>query len=324
VDEVIFLEVLEGDAVHTRHRLERFPVTVGRGYANDIILDDPKVSASHLRIERAEDGTLMLRDVGSSNGTFRVEPWARLAELTLVEDARVAVGDTVLRFRSRSYVVEETRMTVAPVAPRGHRVFERPFGFPAMLAVTVVAYLLYEYLTNYQKTDWGSLALAVFAPVFAAFVWAGIWSVASKVARRQFFFGAHGTIGSLALLGLLTIPMGVTLLTYSLSLGGWVRWLYLLGYLGWMGGVLFWHLRYVTRAEPRRVVGVLAVILVCFGALTQADSLLGEEDFSTSLEIDRTLLPPAFRVAPAGSADAFFEDAQRLQEEVDELVKEEP
>jgi hypothetical protein len=324
VDEVIFLEVLDGDGVQARHRMERFPVTVGRGYANDVILDDPKVSVSHLRIERAEDGSLVLRDVGSRNGTFRVEPWARLAELTLSDDARVTVGDTVLRFRSRAHAVEETRITAAPVAPTGRRVFDQPFAFPAMLAVTVVAYLLYEYLTNYQKTDWGSLAVAVVVPVFTSFLWAGVWSVASKVARRQFFFGTHGTIGSLALLGMLAIPMGVTLLAYSLSLGAWVRWLYLLGYLGWMGFVLFWHLRYVTRAEPRRVGVVLAIVLVCFGALMQADSLLGEEDFSTGLAVDRTLLPPAFRVAPPKSADAFFEDTQHLQEEVDELAKGQP
>ena len=122
MDEVIFLEELEGEDVHARHRLERFPVTVGRGYTNDVILDDPKVSASHLRIERTEDGRLVLRDVGSHNGTFRVEPWARLAELELTDDARVAVGDTVLRFRGRSHVVEDTRITAIPVAPRG-----RPF-----------------------------------------------------------------------------------------------------------------------------------------------------------------------------------------------------
>ncbi len=323
MDEVIFLEVLEGDAVHTRHRLERFPVTVGRGYTNDIILDDPKVSASHLRIERTEEGKLVLRDVGSSNGTFRVEPWARLAELELTDDARVAVGDTVLRFRSRSHAVEDTRVAEILVAPRG-RLFDRPFAFPAMLAVAVVFSLLSEYLTNYQKTNWGSLALAVFLPVFMSFVWAGLWSVASKVARRQFHFGAHGTIGSLALLGLLIIPMLLTLVTYSLALGTWVRWLFLLGYLGWMGYVLFWHLRYVSRAEPRRLAGVLAVILVCFGALTQADSLLDEEDFSPSLEIDRTLLPPAFQVAPAKSVDAFFEDTQDLQKKVDALAKEKP
>ncbi|HEX8436469.1 FHA domain-containing protein [Archangium sp.] len=323
MDEVIFLEVLEGDAVHLRHRLERFPVTVGRGYGNDIILDDPKVSTSHLRIERTEEGKLVLRDVGSRNGTFQVEPWARLAELELTNDARVAAGDTVLRFRSRSHAVEDTLVAEVPVAPRG-RLFDRPFAFPAMLALTVVASILHEYLTNYQKTDWGSLALSVFVPVFTAFAWAGLWSVASKVARRVFYFGAHGTIGSLSLLGVIVIPVVLTPLTYGLALGTWVRWLFLVVYLGWMGFVLFWHLRYVSRTKPRRLAVTLAVILVCFGALTQADSLLGEEDFTSSLELERRLLPPAFQVAPSKSVDAFFEDTQDLQKKVDALAKEKP
>lgn len=323
MDEVIFLEVLEGDEVHARHRLERFPVTVGRAYTNDVILDDPKVSASHLRLERTEEGRVMLRDVGSRNGTFRVEPWARLAELELTDDARVVVGDTVLRFRGRSHAVEDTRVTAIPVAPRG-RPFEWPFAFPAVLAATVAAFLAHEYLTNYQKTDWGSLALAVLLPVFVSFVWSGLWSVASKVARRVFHFGTHGTIGTLGLLGLLLIPMMIGLVTYSLGLGAWVRWVYLAGFLGWGGFVLFWHLRYVTRAEPRRLAIMLAASLVCFGALTQADSLLGEEDFSSTLDFDRTLLPPAFQVVPSKPVDAFFESTQELQEDVDKLAKETP
>ena len=323
MDEVIFLEVLEADEVHARHRLDRFPVTVGRGYSNDVILDDPKVSASHLLIERTEDGRLVLRDTGSTNGTFRVEPWARLAELELSDDARVAVGDTVLRFRGRSHVVEDTRVTAIPVAPQV-RPFEQPFAFPVVLAVTVLTYLLREYLTNYQKTDWGSLALAVVAPVFVCFVWSGLWSVASKVARRVFHFGAHGTIGSLGLLGLLVIPLLIGVITYSLGLGAWVRWVYLATYLGWMGFILFWHLRYVTRTEPQRLLPVLGIVLVCFGALTQADSLLGEEDFSSSIDFDRTLLPPAFQWVPSKPVDAFFEGTQKLQEDVDKLAKENP
>ncbi|MFL5352601.1 FHA domain-containing protein [Archangium sp.] len=324
MDEVIFLEVLEGDGVQARHRLERFPATVGRGYGNDVILDDPKVSASHLRIERTEGGKLVLRDVGSGNGTFRVEPWARLAELELTDDARVAVGDTVLRFRSRSHPVEDTLVTAVPMAPR-HRLFDRRFAFPAMLAVTVVAFLFYQYQTSYQKTDWGSLALAVLGPVLLAFAWAGFWSVASKVARRQFHFGSHGTIGSLGLLvGVLAIPLLVGLVKYSLGLGPWTHWLYLVGLLGWVGCVLFWHLGYVTRAHPKRLRIVLGIILVCFGVLTQADSLLGDEDFSPDLEFDRTLLPPALRVAPAKPVDSFFEDSKELQEDVDALAKERP
>ncbi len=313
MDEVIFLEVLEGESVHARHRLERFPATVGRGYANDVILEDPKVSASHLRIERTEEGRLVLRDVGSHNGTFRVTPWGRLAELELVEDTRVAVGDTVLRFRSRAFPVEDTRIMAVPAEPPRRRLFDRPFAFPVSLAVTVVAYSVFEYLTNYQKTNWSGLALAVVLPVTASFAWAGLWSVASKVALRQFHFGAHGTLGSVGLLGLLGLPMVLGMLSYGLAIGPWRHWLFLASYLGWAGVVLFWHLRYVTRAEPRRLALLLAALLVGFGALTQAQSLLGEEDFSSSLDFNRTLLPPAFRLVPARSVDTFFEDTRALQ-----------
>lgn len=321
MDEVIFLEVLEGDSVHARHRLERFPVTVGRGYANDVILDDPKVSTVHLRLERGEDGAVVLRDVGSRNGTFRVEPWGPLAELVLADDTRVAVGDTVLRFRSRSHAVEATRITARPSAPRT-RTFERPFAFPVMLAVAVGASLLDAHLTNYEKTDWGALGVAVFTPVAAAFVWALLWSIASKIALRQFHFGAHGTIGSLGLLGVLVLPIMLNLLTFSLSLGGWVSWAMLALFLGWAGCVLFWHLRYVTRWEPRRLAGVLAVVLGCFGALLQAEALLGEEEFTPFIEFERTLLPPSLRLVPAHSVDDFFRESQKKQEEVDALVQE--
>lgn len=45
-------------------------ITIGRqGAANDIVLDNPQVSRHHAVIERA-DGAHVLRDVGSTNGTF--------------------------------------------------------------------------------------------------------------------------------------------------------------------------------------------------------------------------------------------------------------
>jgi hypothetical protein len=188
--------------------------------------------------------------------------------------------------------------------------------------VAVGAFLLDAHLTNYEKTDWGALALAVFAPVVAAFVWALLWSIASKIARRQFHFGAHGTIGSLGLLGVLVLPMTLDLLTFSLSLGGWVSWAMLGLFLGWAGCVLFWHLRYVTRWEPRRLAAVLAVVLGCFGALLQAETLLGEEEFTPFIEFERTLLPPSLQLVPAHSVDDFFRESQKTQEEVDALVQE--
>lgn len=322
MDEVIFLEVLEGDAVHARHRLERFPTSVGRGYSNDVILDDPKVSAEHLRIERREDGALVLRDVGSHNGTFRVEPWAPLAELELTPDTRVAVGDTVLRFRARNHPVEDTVVASAPSAPRP-RVFEQPRTFALALVALVGASILEAYLTNYGRTDWGALTVAVVVPLGLIFVWAGGWAVASRIARRQFHYRTHAAISTLVLLGSLLVPPLLTLVGFSLALGGGLPGFQFLAFLGLMGWGLYWHLRYVTRWEPARLMRVLAVVTLVFGVLSRAGDLLGNESFSEELDFPRTLLPPAFRLARAQPVEDFFEDTADLQEQVDALTKEE-
>lgn len=318
MDEVVFLEVLEGDTVHARHRLERFPVTVGRGYGNDIILDDPKVSAMHLRLSRAEDGALVLHDVGSTNGTYLVEPWTQLIQAVLAPDARVAVGDTVLRFRTRNHPVERTWVGEAPEAPR-KRFFEAPAVFPVALVSLLLLSVLSEHLSNFQKTDWGALALALVAPL-GVLVWSSGWSVANRIARRQYQYRAHLSIGTLALLGVMISPMLVSVVSFSFSLGAGAGLLYTALYLGIMAWALYWHMRYVTRWSARRLRGVLAFLTLFFGLLGQADKLLGNEPFSPELPFDRTLLPPALRLVPARSVDDFFDDAEALQREVDALA----
>ncbi|MDX2163750.1 MAG: VWA domain-containing protein [bacterium] len=58
-----------------KFRREAYPlsgkvrVTIGRGAANDIIIDDPTVSEQHCQIVR-EDDLLFLEDLNSKNGTF--------------------------------------------------------------------------------------------------------------------------------------------------------------------------------------------------------------------------------------------------------------
>jgi hypothetical protein len=322
VDEVIFLEVLEGDAVHARHRLDRFPVTVGRGYFNDVILDDPKVSAAHLRLERLEDGSVVLRDLGSQNGTFRVEPWAPLVELALSQDSRVQVGDTVLRFRGRTYEVPHTLVAEAPVAPQ-QRLFEQRPAFIGALAAAMTASALSTYLLSYERTDWGDMLISVLMPAALALFWAGGWSIASRIARRQFHYRAHATIGSLALMAAICLPSVLTVLGFSFSLGSAIDWLTLICFLGLMGWGLFWHLRYVTRWDSRRLGSMVGAVVLGFGLLINASVLLGNEDFTTVLSFPRSLMPASFRLVPASSTDEFFEEMTDLQEAVDKLAREE-
>ena len=76
---MIWVELLSRHRdVAGRFRVERAEITIGRGYDNDVIVDDPYVAARHLRIFRDAEGRLVAEDLGSANGTFvnrkRLEP----------------------------------------------------------------------------------------------------------------------------------------------------------------------------------------------------------------------------------------------------------
>jgi hypothetical protein len=159
-------------------------------------------------------------------------------------------------------------------------------------------------------------------PTALALVWAGGWSIASRIARRQFHFRAHGAIGSLVMLGSICIPGLMTVLSFSLAWESTHPLLRLIFFLLLIGWGLFWHLRYVTRWDSRRLGAMVAAVVLGFGMLVEAQELLGNEDFSTSLRFPRSLLPASFRLMPASSVDEFFKETGDLQKEVDELAKE--
>lgn len=64
---------------------------VGRGSQADIQVQDPEVSRKHCRIEEL-NGLLLIRDVGSTNGTFvNGHP---VVETVLISGDRVSLGQT--------------------------------------------------------------------------------------------------------------------------------------------------------------------------------------------------------------------------------------
>jgi hypothetical protein len=88
--------VLASDDNGSVFEIDSAAVTVGRGDANDIPLDDEFASNQHARLEARPDG-IWLEDVGSTNGTS--------VNGTLIDGPRklapgdvIRIGDTDLRF----------------------------------------------------------------------------------------------------------------------------------------------------------------------------------------------------------------------------------
>jgi EmrB/QacA subfamily drug resistance transporter len=90
------LEVVRGPAAGTRISLSDEPLVVGRGEAGPGTLgEDPELSRRHARISRS-DGSLLVEDLGSTNGTFVNGRPASVPTPARAGDA-IDVGSSTLR-----------------------------------------------------------------------------------------------------------------------------------------------------------------------------------------------------------------------------------
>ena len=87
------------------HPLDR-SLTLGRDEGNDVVLDSLFVSSRHAVVER-DGACVVVRDLGSANGTFLAGERVREAELA--PGTELAVGPFLLKFSGTSLLVFDTR-----------------------------------------------------------------------------------------------------------------------------------------------------------------------------------------------------------------------
>jgi pSer/pThr/pTyr-binding forkhead associated (FHA) protein len=75
-------------------------ISVGRGSDNDLYLNDKSVSKIHAALVMSREGTLMVADTGSTNGTYINGRRIAYGEARQIEDGDVVgFGNIEVRFR---------------------------------------------------------------------------------------------------------------------------------------------------------------------------------------------------------------------------------
>ena len=102
-----YLEIVDSPAGELIGRkvpvmLDVFPrVSLGRSMENVIVIPDATVSRRHAVIERREDGRVVIRDLGSANGTYVYDPqeavFKKIEEAELRPGMLIRLGSTTLR-----------------------------------------------------------------------------------------------------------------------------------------------------------------------------------------------------------------------------------
>ena len=309
-----FIEVLarNGDVL-SRQRCDTLPVTIGRGYDNDIILDDAHTAAHHAVLESGEDGALALRDLGSRNG---IVLHGRREQRVAVDGSTVVrLGHTRLRIRDVHFPVEQEITDTTMHAWEG--------GVPAVAGLALIALFVgvEQALADTESFQAIKYLLTIAAGLGAGLVWSGFWALVNRL------FGGHARLGRhLFILGAGLIAIGAwktmsSVLAFAWSAEVFTRYGNLVSTLIACGMVYF-HLRTIRPHYPPRRLMTACALLLGVGAGLILMSNLQTNGHPADEPYMSVLLPPEIRQSRDHAVDDFLRDAARLRQAADAARRE--
>jgi hypothetical protein len=307
---MIWIEILSRhQEIAARFRIVGSEARIGRGYNNDIIVDDPYVAAEHLRLFRDEAGQLFAEDLGSANGVYLDGGKQRLARILVDGKQPIRIGQTYLRIREGNFAVEPERVGRA----------ERPDRRIVLAASLSVAVLAIDEIRIWLDQTSEIRPTTYFEPVLGLALivlgWAGMWALLSRIFAGRSLFLRHLLI---TLTGVLVISLYDEIAKFSAYALTWTAPLAYSFAPIWLVIALmcFFHL---TRIGPQRpwlkgaIVAALFVVAMVVQVLQLTEAFLRSGRQNTA----HVLMPPALRIAPLRNEEAFFGEIEKLKSTID-------
>ncbi|MGJ5178957.1 FHA domain-containing protein [Bradyrhizobium oligotrophicum] len=307
---MIWIEILSRHRdVAGRFRVDAAEITIGRGYDNHVILDDPFVAARHVRIFRDGEGRLVAEDLGSANGLYLDRSKSRKPQLVLDGLEPIRIGQTLLRVRDPGHAVEPELLVgsersalpiVAAIALGG-----------VLLAISTIM-VWFAQTTEAHLSDYLVPTLTMAGVVLA---WVGVWALLARLFSGRSHFLRHLLIAQAGLVGFWIYSEFAQIASFALT---WTT-VFTYGYVvSWivLAAICFLHLREVGRTHLLAkgvVVGLLLVVAIAVQTVQRSEAFAN----SGRPNVSHVLMPPSLRLVPLRDGQAFFDGIADLKAKLD-------
>ena len=312
-----WLEVLDRTGkVALRYPLKEEALNIGRGYDNDIILDDPYVCPHHLSIV-CRAGRLEVQDLQSVNGVFFGRKEEKSTMALVDNDGRFRVGRTTLRFRRHDCALPATWVDRPLHAPL--RLVERPWVL-VLLFLAVVCYQGLDFFyTSSSRIEYVGLVTEQVALVAVIIGWSALWAFPSRLLMGRWNFLVHCGIASFGILAQAGCEIVLQHACYALDLDLALRGLVQL--CGWLVllAVLYAHMTYLVAAPASRLLRWAGGVTFCLAALVTLVEYLEMQEFRASPQFTMTLKAPPLRVTSGQPPESVMVQLDALRDDVTAL-----
>jgi hypothetical protein len=291
-----------------------WPLTLGRAFDNDLVIDDPHVAPQHATLALDEAGALQLR-VGQTINGLTLDG----RHLDAGEQATLAAGGALLQFGGLRLRLRRPAEVLEPERPLPSLRQATWLVAGAAAAFMMAAVLAEQWVgldPGADATAWLPLMLGL-PGVIAA--WAGLWALASKIFQHRFDFGGHLRIvlpwlAAVTLVDLTVQPLGAAL--------GWPALWRMAPVLQALMGVLLLraHLLHVLPGS-RRLVSTLAAAAALAGmAISVTLTMRATDRFSRPAYMS-SLPMPGLRLDAAVPSAQLVQDIAPLAEQLAQRVR---
>ncbi|MGD9007878.1 MAG: FHA domain-containing protein [Desulfobacteraceae bacterium] len=321
--ELIIQELTPRNRVVRTCTFDALPVTIGRGYDNDLILSDAYVCPGHATIHRTETGW-QIEDKASKNGVYiknRKEIVAGAAPLTSGD--LLVLGRTRLRVLSADHPVPETKKI--QITKRTRRRHEVPLLAWSLTLVCVLTIVWDFYLDLGDENPFEELFQAIIAIMVIMglmFIWSAGWSFVGRVLKNKPNFHYHLL---LAVSGLIAIELSLyanNFIGYNTCNAALREHMGALFPIIIIGALFALSIRAATRLPGLQIHLICAVIVMLLASVFIFAQVNSRSKFSSSPEFDAVLYAPWAQVVKSESIDQFMEANERLFQDWDRQASE--
>lgn len=322
---MVVLEIIGGGKHARFERVANMPVSIGRAFDNDVIVDDPYVDPHHLTLDQNEDKTgWIVSDFSSAhsehdskNDEFKNEQDVKATAVKSGDELHL--GKTRVRFYAENHAVAPT----LSLRDLEHRLLE--FDAVRWVVTLMVALLGMVCLQMYLGSTIDMIKPDVYATTAITIlgsivVVGGFWSLIARILKGETRFSPLVNLTLMQSIAALLLALLVNVVFFNLpgmpgreflqniiSLFLFVTYVYLCM-------VLTTKLNFLPKAM---ICGVIFVGTLGFMAISGYSK---EDQFIFYPKYDGTLYSPQFLVRPGTAEDEFRSRLPSLFERANEMI----